>query len=98
MQIAQYEVSEKQRHPVVLMFVLTLLTQSTLDSCIIAIQNALDIVAEEPMSAESIADELVCFSTEVPKQTRLDDDTQCGFLDNPLMWKNMEVSFPTQMM
>ncbi|KAI0725512.1 hypothetical protein C8Q72DRAFT_851499, partial [Fomitopsis betulina] len=64
-------------------------SESTLDSCIIAIQNALDIVAEEPMSAESIADELVCFSTEVPKQTRLDDDTQCGFLDNPLVWRNM---------
>ena len=63
------------------------------DFCLTAIQCALDVVAEEPISTRSVMDELYCFSMEVSEQTGWDDTTNGAFLENPLLWKNVKVSY-----
>ncbi|EPS96056.1 hypothetical protein FOMPIDRAFT_1053614 [Fomitopsis schrenkii] len=58
--------------------------------CFAAIHSALDIVAEKPVSEGIVAIEMCRFANEVPKRTRWDDAAKGGFLENPLLWKNIE--------
>ncbi|EPS96035.1 hypothetical protein FOMPIDRAFT_1053595 [Fomitopsis schrenkii] len=60
------------------------------EACFAAIHCALDVMAEKPVSKGIVAIEMRRFANEVPKQTRWDDATNGGFLENPLLWKNIK--------
>ncbi|EPS96038.1 hypothetical protein FOMPIDRAFT_1053597 [Fomitopsis schrenkii] len=60
------------------------------EACFAAIHSALDVMAEKPVSKGIVAIEMRRFANEVPKQTRWDDATNGGFLENPLLWKNIK--------
>ena len=62
------------------------------DFCFTAIRCALDIVAEEPISNAILVNELCGFCQEVSELAVWDDPTTNAFLENPLLWKNIEVS------